>query len=224
LLWGCGALLALHWVTFFQAIQVSTVAVGLLAYSTAPAFAALLEPPWLGERFSRRALGCALACLAGVALIVPNWALGAAPLRGVAWGLAAGLSFAVLSVLNRQLVRRHSALQVAFHQDLAALVLLAPLLPAVWQPLSVADVALLGVLGLACTALAHTLFIWALTAIPARTAAIASALEPVYGIALAWFLLGQPLTVRTLGGGAVIVAAVLFATLPLSRPHPEPAR
>src|SRR5689334_9208332 len=39
-----GVVLALHWVAFFQAIQVSTVAVALLAYATAPVFAALLEP------------------------------------------------------------------------------------------------------------------------------------------------------------------------------------
>jgi len=39
-----GIILAVHWVTFFQAIQISTVAIGLLSFSTFPIFVALLEP------------------------------------------------------------------------------------------------------------------------------------------------------------------------------------
>jgi drug/metabolite transporter (DMT)-like permease len=212
-LWACGGLLALHWVTFFQAIQVSTVAVGLLAYSTAPVFVVLLEPLGFRERLSRPALACAALTVAGVALIVPRWAPGEALLQGVAWGVAAGLSFAVLSLCNRALVRRHTAIRVAFHQDAAAMVLLAPLLPWAWQPLGLRELALLAVLGLACTALAHTLFIQAMRVLPARVAAISSALEPVYGIALAWLLLGEVPAGRTLAGGALILAAVLWISL-----------
>lgn len=217
-LWACGAVLAFHWVAFFQGIQVSTVAVGLLAYSTAPVFVVLLEPVWFGERFSPRALACALLTVAGVGLIVPRWAPGEALFQGAAWGVAAGFSFAVLSLLNRRLVRRHAAIRVAFHQDLAAMVLLAPLLPLVWRGLGAGDAALLVVLGVACTAVAHALFIQAMAVITARVAAIASTMEPVYGIVLAWLLLGEVPALRTLGGGALILTAVLWATL-----RPEPA-
>jgi len=217
-LWGCGALLAVHWATFFHAIQLSTVALGLLAYSTAPVFVVLLEPLWFRERFSGRALACALLTVAGVAMIVPRWAPGATAFQGVMWGVLAGLSFAVLSLCNRALVRVHSAIRVAFHQDAAAMVLLAPLMPLVWSPLSPRDVALLVLLGVFCTALAHALFIQAMTVVAARTAAIVSTLEPVYGIALAWLLLGEVPAMRTLAGGALILAAVLWATL-----RPEPA-
>jgi drug/metabolite transporter (DMT)-like permease len=209
-LWACGALLALHWAAFFQAIQLSTVAVGLLAYSTAPVFVVLLEPVALGERFSPRGLACAALSVAGVALIVPRWAPGDALARGVTWGVLAGLSFAVLSLCNRALVRTHAPVRVAFHQDAAAAVLLAPLLPWLWVPLGARELALLALLGVACTALAHTLYIHALRAIPARVAAITGALEPVYGIALAWLLLGERPAARTLAGGALILAAVLW--------------
>ncbi|MEQ9570407.1 MAG: EamA family transporter, partial [Longimicrobiales bacterium] len=57
--WGLaalGLLLAVHWVTFFHAIQVSSVAVGLLTFATFPVFAALLEPLLPGERFDGAAL------------------------------------------------------------------------------------------------------------------------------------------------------------------------
>ena len=216
---ACGALLAFHWVAFFQSIQLSTVALGLLAYSTAPVFVVMLEPLSFREPLSYRALLCAALTVAGVALIVPRWEAGDALARGVGWGVLAGLSFAVLSLLNRRLVRRLSSIQVAFYQDVAALIVLAPLLPWAWQPLGAGELALLAVLGIFCTALAHTLFIQAMTVIKARMASITSALEPVYGIALAWLLLDEAPAARTLLGGALILSAVLWAT---ERPPSQP--
>ena len=39
-----GGVLALHWTTFFHSIQVSTVAVGLVTFTTFPLFVTLMEP------------------------------------------------------------------------------------------------------------------------------------------------------------------------------------
>jgi drug/metabolite transporter (DMT)-like permease len=67
-------------------------------------------------------------------------------------------------------------------------------------------------LGLVCTALAHTLFIAGLREISAHTASVIVALEPVYGIVLALVLLGEVPDARTLVGGALIVGAAFLAT------------
>jgi drug/metabolite transporter (DMT)-like permease len=67
-------------------------------------------------------------------------------------------------------------------------------------------------LGLVCTALAHTMFIASLTAVSAHTASIVAALEPAYGIALAALLLGERPTLRTLAGCALLVAAAIVAS------------
>ena len=72
-------------------------------------------------------------------------------------------------------------------------------------------------LGLVCTALAHTLFIAALRAVSAHTASVVAALEPVYGIALAFAAAGRGPGARTLLGGALIVAAALVATVGAQR-------
>jgi drug/metabolite transporter (DMT)-like permease len=71
------------------------------------------------------------------------------------------------------------------------------------------DVALLIVLGVVCTALAHTLFIRSMRVLSAHTASVIAALEPVYGIALAFALLGEAPGWRTLIGAALIVGAAL---------------
>jgi drug/metabolite transporter (DMT)-like permease len=46
----------------------------------------------------------------------------------------------------------------------------------------------------------------------AHTASVVAALEPVYGIALAWALLVEVPGARTLAGAALIVGAAVFAT------------
>ena len=48
-----GILLAIHWTTFFQAIQISTVAVGLLTFSTFPVFVTFMEPYFFKEKLRR---------------------------------------------------------------------------------------------------------------------------------------------------------------------------
>jgi drug/metabolite transporter (DMT)-like permease len=209
----CGLVLAAHWTMFFKSIQVSTVAVGLLAYSSFPVFTAFLEPLLAKERWEPESLIYALVCVAGIALIVPGFDVSDAVVRGVVWGLGAGLSFSLLSVLNRGLASRHSSLTVAFYQDLVAGVLLVP---AVWRtglPRSGRDWALVAVLGVFCTAAAHTLFISGLKGAGARTASVLSSLEPVYGILLALIFLGESPSLRTVSGGAIILAAALAATV-----------
>ncbi|MGZ5488142.1 MAG: DMT family transporter [Candidatus Aminicenantales bacterium] len=208
----CGLVLAAHWTMFFKSIQVSTVAVGLLAYSSFPVFTAFLEPLLTKERWEPASLLYALVCVAGIALIVPGFDVSNAVVQGVAWGLGAGLSFSFLAVLNRGLAARHSSLTVAFYQDLVAGLLLVP---AIWRtglPRSGRDWALVAVLGIFCTALAHTLFIDGLKGAGARTASILSSLEPVYGILLALVFLGESPSLRTVSGGAIILAAALAAT------------
>ncbi len=214
----CGLVLALHWTAFFRSVQVSSVAVGLLAYSSFPVFTAFLEPLMMKERWDPASLAFALLCVLGIGLIVPRFDLSDAVLRGVLWGLLAGLTFAFLSVLDRDLASRHPSLKVAFFQDLFAAFFLLPVVLPRGVALSVRDLALIAVLGVVCTALAHSLFIEGMKGVGARTASVLSALEPVYGILLALVFLKESPSLRTVSGGAVVLAAALAATVRARRP------
>lgn len=207
-----GLLLALHWVAFFRAIQVSSVAVGLLSYSSFPLFTAFLEPLINRERWEARSFLLSLGCLAGVVLIVPRFNPGNAVFQGVCWGVLSGLAFSVLAVLNRRLTSRHPALHIAFFEDASAALFLLPFVFVLRPSLSGRDFLLLAVLGFVCTALAHTLFIRGMTGVSARTASIISSLEPAYGAALAFLFLGEAPAARTLAGGALIIGSSLLAS------------
>ncbi len=213
----CGLILAVHWTMFFRSIQVSTVAVGLLCYSTFPVFTAFLEPPFFSERWDAASLVFALLTMAGVILIVPRPGLKNPIFQGVLWGLGAGLTFSVLSLLNRRLARSQSSLVVAFYQDLFALAFLSPFVASSGTRMTGRTVGLLAVLGVVSTAVAHTLFIHGLKRVPARTASIISSLEPVYGILLAVAFLKETPASGTLAGGALILAAALAVTLKAGR-------
>ena len=210
---GLGVLLAIHWSVFFLSVQVSTVAVGLLSYSSFPVFTAFLEPVFFRKRLDLSNILLAGICLLGVFLIVPRFVWSDAVFRGVLYGLAAGLTFAVLSIINRLLTARHDSVKIAFWQDSIAALALLPFLFILRPALTGKDLGLLLFLGIICTAGAHTLFIEAMRRQTAQTASIISSLEPVYGIALAYLFLREIPAPRTLLGGAVILAAVFVISL-----------
>ena len=123
--------------------------------------------------------------------------------QGLLWGIISGLTFALLAVTNRTLSTRHPAGAIALWQNACAAVCLLPLVALEPVIPDARSVLLLVVLGVVCTALAHTLFVRSLRALSAHTASVVTALEPVYGIALAFLLLGETPSLRTLGGAAL---------------------
>lgn len=221
-----GVILAIHWWTFFKSIQVSTVAVGLITFSTFPVFVAFLEPLLLTERFRPLNAVLAVVTLGGVVLVIPEFVLGNRVTQGALWGIASGLTFAILSVLNRKYVGTYSSLVVAFYQDASATLVLLPFLAGALPAVSGRDLGLLVLLGVVFTGIAHSLFIQGLATVRAQTASIIACLEPVYGIAAAGLLLGEIPSARVLVGGLVILGCTWVATVSHARqampPCPTP--
>ncbi|MBW1667310.1 MAG: EamA family transporter [Deltaproteobacteria bacterium] len=209
---GLGGLLALHWTTFFHAIQVSTVAIGLLTYATFPAFVTIMEPYFFREKVSPVDVLATGLVVLGIVLIVPSFDLVSGITRGALWGTLSGFSFAILSLLNRKYVKTYSSFVITFYQNAFAALLLLPFFFMETQLPRVRDLLLLFTLGIFCTALAHGLFVKALEHLRAHVASIAACMEPVYGIILALVLLGEVPKPRTVLGGAVILGTALMVT------------
>lgn len=207
-----GFILAVHWVTFFQAIQVSTVAIGLLTFSTFPVFVTFLEPVFFRERVELKDILVAFIAIVGVALVIPEFEIKNSMTRGALWGIASGFTFALLSIMNRKYVKEYSSIIVAFYQDSIATVVLLPFLFLAAPVFRLTDILLLSILGVIFTGVAHTLFIKGLASVRAQKASIIASLEPVYGIIAAILLLGAIPTLRVVFGGVIILSAALYAT------------
>ncbi|WP_411028554.1 EamA family transporter, partial [Salmonella sp. s58998] len=67
---GIGALVALHWLTFYGAVKLANASVAATCIALAPVFTSIIEP-WVAKRpFQLRELAFGLAVLPGVALVV----------------------------------------------------------------------------------------------------------------------------------------------------------
>ena len=221
-----GAMLALHWVAFFAAIQSASVAVGLLGYASFPLWTLVLERLTGERRGSPRDWVIAALVVSGLALTVPRFDGLGASLRGLAWGVLSGATFAWLAVRNRRYASTHPARSIALWQNAFAALCLVPVAllwpgAATWP--GARDLALIVVLGVACTALAHTLFVASLATVSAHAASIVAALEPVYGIALAAWLLGERPTPGMLAGCALLVGAAVVASRGAGAPRDDAA-
>ena len=209
---GMGAILAVHWTSFFYAVQISTVAIALLTYASFPVFVTFMEPFVFGERMRRIDIVISLVVFLGLVLIIPEFNLANNLTLGVVWGTFAGFTFAVLSIMNRKFVAGYSALTVALYQDGFACVLLLPFVGGSILVLSAREWGGLILLGVVFTALAHSLFIWGMRKVKAQLAGIIACLEPVYGILIALVLLQEVPSAREVVGGAVIIGAIVYAT------------
>lgn len=208
-----GVLLAIHWITFFESIQLSTVAIGLLTFSTFPIFAAFLEPLFFREKLHGKDLSLALITLIGVALVIPKFELGNNVTQGAIWGIVSGATFAILSILNRKFVKDYSNYVIAFYQDLGATLILIPFLFFLNFTVQTNDILLLILLGVVFTGLSHSFFINGLKTVKAKTASIIATLEPVYGIIAAALLLNEVPTFKVLIGGLIILSATIYETI-----------
>lgn len=209
---GAGVILAIHWTTFMQSIQVSTVAVGTLTFSTYPLFVTFMEPYIYHERLKKSSIICAVIMLAGVMLIVPEFQMGNAMTRGVIWGMAGSLSYALLSLMNRSFSDRYTGPLVSLYEQGTAAVVLLPAVFFLCPVFTGWDITGLIILGVAFTAGAHSLFIEGLKHVKVQTAGIISGLESVYGILAAFFVLGEIPGLRELVGGAVILGVVFYSS------------
>lgn len=208
-----GVVLAVHWVTFFQAIQVSTVAIGLLTFSTFPVFVTFMEPYFFREKIRRVDIVVALVAFTGVALVIPSFELGNNMTQGAIWGVISGFTFAILSILNRKYVVNYSSRVIAFYQDATAVLILLPFLFILQPSFTAQDILLLVLLGVVFTGIAHTLFIGGLSHVKAQTASIIASLEPVYGIITAVIFLGEIPTLRVIAGGVIILGATFYVSV-----------
>lgn len=208
-----GALLALHWVTFFISVKVGGIAIATLGFASFPAFITLFEGLLFREKV-RTAEWLVLALVtAGLVLVTPSFDFADQGTVGLAWGLLSGLSFALLALTNRRAASGMDPMQVACWQNAIVSLIVLPFAVDQLPALAAVDWLWVALLGVFCTGLSHYLFVSSLTRLNARSAGLVIALEPVYAIGFAWVLFAQEPSLRMLAGAALIVAAIVWSGL-----------
>lgn len=223
---GIGALVALHWLSFYAAVKLANASVAATTIALGPVFLAVVEPRIARRRFEPRELLLGVAVIPGVALVVGGIPHGMRV--GVAVGVASAVFVALFGALNKRFVEHADPLTVTCLELGAGAVFLtalAPLLPHAGPLLplpGLRDAALLLALALGCTLLPFALALVALRRLSAFGVQMVTNLEPVYAILLAAALLGEQreLAPAFYAGVAIILAAVFAHPLLARRSAP----
>ncbi len=193
---GIGVLVALHWICFFGAIKFANASICLVCMATTSFFTSFLEPLLLKQRIKGYEILLGLLILPGMVMVVNNtdWSM----MPGVWIGLLSALLAALFATLNKKLVDEADPMDITFLELGSAWVFLSLVLPVYYLLMpaeaflpTLTDLGYLLILSLLCTTLAYVLSLRALKYISAFAANLTVNLEPVYGIILAWFLLGD---------------------------------
>lgn len=208
-----GMVMAAHWTLFMASVQTAGVAIGTITFATFPLFVTFLEPLCFHEHLRASGVVQAVIMLLGVLVLTPIGHPDSQLAMGILYGMGSSLTYAILSLINRRMAAHYDSTVTCFYEQSLATIVLLPVLLIARPPIVVADLPYLFFLGLFCTAVAHTLFVGALSQIKVRTAGIISGMESVYGILLACLLLGEFPTLREVIGGTVILTVAVYATL-----------
>ncbi len=208
-----GAVMAAHWTTFFQSIQVSTVAIGTITFSTFPLFLTFLEPIVFHEKLRKQNIISAVVLFIGVLITIPEFSMANHTTIGIVWGMISSLTYAVLTLANRYFSARYTGRIICLYEQGSAAIVLFPalfLMKASWRMQDIVGVVILGFI---CTAFAYTLYVSAQKSVKAQTAGIISGMETIYGILYALLFLSEVPSVRELIGGAVILSVAMYSSL-----------
>jgi drug/metabolite transporter (DMT)-like permease len=212
---GGGIVVALHWVTFFLAIKVSTVSVALAMMSTGAFFTALMEPFWYGRKVIGYEIVFGILVVAGLYLIfkVENQYV-----FGMGIALVSAFLAAVFSLINGKLVQDHRPSIISFYELGVGVIFLSIilLLKGDWNmslvTLPTMDWVYLLILTIVCTAYAFIASVKIMRVLTPYTVMLTTNLEPVYGILLAWFIFGSEEKMKPMFYvGALIILTTVIA-------------
>jgi len=213
---------------YFLYVGQSEIKPGAAALLTtlAPIFTLLLAVPLLKERVPvRRTLGILIA-FAGLYIVVAWGRVGLGRVTGIAnadirYALItalAPLSWAIYTIIGKDLVKRYSAVTVTY---LSLVIGAVPLLAA-WGPHFPATVATMGwtywaalaYLSIFCTIIGFWIWIMALEALPATSVASFVYLNPPLAALFGWMLFDEEITAMFIAGSAVVLFGLYLAQRP----------
>ncbi|MCG5644889.1 DMT family transporter [Flavobacteriaceae bacterium LSUCC0859] len=191
---GTGAVIALHWVTFFKAIKVSNVSIALACMSVGALFAALLEPLWYKRKMIGYEVVFGLLVVLGLGIIfrveTQYW-------QGILLAISSAFLVAVFSLLNGNFIKTLKPSVIAFYEMAGGVLLLSIYLvfkgsfTSDFWSISPSDFGYLFLLSSLCTAYAFIASVKLMAYISPYSVMLTTNMEPVYGILLAFVVFGE---------------------------------
>lgn len=210
-----GIVIALHWVTFFMAIKVANVSIALATMSTGAFFTAILEPIWYKRKMIWYEVIFGLIVIIGL-LIIFNVETQYA--MGIALAIISSLLASIFSLINGKLIQTEKPTLISFYELSAGVLFLT--IYHLFQGnfnsefflLSTIDWWYIFILASVCTVYAFIASVKIMKYISPYTVMLTINLEPVYGIVLAFLIIGDSERMNPLFYmGALIILTTVIA-------------
>lgn len=220
-----GALIGFNWIFLFEAYNYTSVSAATLCYYMAPAVVIVLSPLVLKEKFTAKKAVCLAAAVTGMTFvsgIVPGGFSSDGGYRGILFGLAAALLYGCVILCNKK-IRAIGAYDKTTVQLFTAAVVVLPYalvhdgLPD-FGSADVKTLVCLAVVALVHTGIAYSLYFGSMDGLDAGKIAIMSYTDPVVAVICSAVLLREKLTVYTVIGGILIIAAALLSETDIKLP------
>ncbi|WP_142850774.1 DMT family transporter [Telmatospirillum sp. J64-1] len=223
IMWGLGTLLVVHWATFFLAMQVSTVAIGMTALFTFPLFTVFIEGLVNRRPIALQDIVLSFCVLVGIYIISPLHLGTSDALAGVGWGVLSAIIFSIRNVAQRHLLSHQAPISIIFYQAGLGTLVLLPFLSVSPGEISLEETGWIVLLGILFTAIPHSLLALALRHLKAKTVAFLSCTQPVLGAAMAAALLNEWPSWNVMLGAAFILGAAAYETMHAGKAMPKEA-
>jgi len=210
-----GFLIAVHWIFFFKAIHISNVSITLSVFSLGAFLAAILEPLFYGRKVLWYEVFFGLVIIAGLGIILQvemNY------FEGMMYALASIIIGVLFTLMNGKLIEKNDSSVITFYEFMAGVFFISIYFlfenkfTVEFFTLTSNDWILLLILASVCTAYAFTASVKVMQKLSPYTIMLTTSLEPVYGIILAYFLLGgkEKMSFGFYMGALLIVVTVIL--------------
>lgn len=187
-----GIIIALHWITFFGAIDEANISIALAMFSTGAFFASFIEPLIYKRTIIWYEILFGVIVIIGVFIITQSEIK---YLTGIILGISSAFFSSLFAVLNGKFLKQHTATVISFYEFLSGVFFISFYIlffgegfSADFFNLSQSDFGYLFILASICTAYAFIASVYVMKLISPYTVVLTYNLEPIYGIVMAIIL------------------------------------
>ena len=196
-----GPLLAIHWVTMFESIELNSVAVGIGLVFSYPIFVIFIEYS-RGTKLKSYQISLILSGFLGLYLLLD---LGDVKSTiGIIYGLISAVSLAFIITIGARYSSKLGGLKVAFSQLIVAAFILIKFTFDSWNWM-VSNILISLFLGLFLTALGLTTYWYVVKVIKPLAVSTITYLEPVTGVVLGALILNENLELKQIIGFSIVI-------------------
>mgnify|MGYP003666464597 FL=1 len=202
-----------HWITYFYALKLSNVALGMLSLFTFPVITALLEPVFLKTKLNPIHIVLGIIVFIGIYILAPEFNLESTDVKGILFGLLSALCYSIRVLILKQHVQNFHGSMLMFYQTTVITIVMVPVL--FFMDLSgfQSQFPYLLLIALLTTAIGHSLMVHSLKFFSATATTIISSIQPIFGIILAFLFVNEIPTMNTVWGGLLILSTVLIESV-----------